>query len=290
MSHDEPPPRPALAPPFSRPTHPGPLPAIPPRANDSGRTHRPTPYASAPIPAPIPAPAAEAWPAEAGRSASHGESVRGGSGQADAAVDSAGAHGAAEAGQTTGAAGSDGSPWSPAAGQPDAAPAGDARAAWPAGEGARSLRDVPGDHGHPGGVPANPEAEVESVDAVSDYPVDPVWSSDAVVGWGGDVADWETVNASVARPPAAGADAPLSFAAAEVEMKREPSDLARGAAATLERVARQILRGELVLPSVSWPQTAPAMLAAVLTALLAQPAGEDRAGEAREAPASEPDR
>jgi hypothetical protein len=148
----------------------------------------------------------------------------------------------------------------------------------------RSLRDLPVDHGHPTGIPANPEPAVEGVGAVWDYPADSIWSSDAVFGWGASAADWELVSASAVPAPSR----PLPDVVSSGQPARPdavPSDLARGAAELLEELARAILRGDVVLPSVSWPQSGPAVLAAVLTALLARTGGEQ--WEAREASASE---
>ena len=64
------------------------------------------------------------------------------------------------------------------------------------------------------------------------------------------------------------------------------SDLAAGAAQLLEGVARSIRHGQLVLPAMSWPQTAPAVLAGVLTALLARESGRPVSAAAN-APAGE---
>lgn len=253
MPNDESTPRPPLPPPFSRPTHPGYLPAIHPES-EAGRPLRPTPYASAVIPQPAtdqqPSGASVA-PAEATGCEKHGD----GAGTPSPAV---------------------------AAGQRQSEEAAGERS--PA-HGIQSLRGLAPHDAHPAGVPANPEPAVEAVDSVSDYPADSTWSSDAVFGWEGEAStdDWELVSGLPDRAPTAPGDAPSDRTSGA---GARPSDLALGAAGLLEELAQAITRGDLVLPSISWPQSAPAVLAAVLTALLART--DDDELEAQEAPAPEP--
>ncbi|MHB1223694.1 MAG: hypothetical protein ACYC2G_06550 [Gemmatimonadaceae bacterium] len=282
MPNDQPTPRPPLPPPFSRPTHPGYLPAIHPDS-EAGRPLRPTPYANAAIPA---------YPTDRQQAASEADV----SSPAGSVGEQAGDRGrpeatAAAAERVIGVAGDAGDTNDAVDGSPSVAVAGaDATEAdrFAAGQGAvagggvRSLRDLHVDHGRPTGVPANPEPAVEAVDSVSDYPTETVWSSDAVFGWGASAADWELVNASTVQTPSHPPDAPPG---PPTVPDTGPSDLALGAADLLERLARAITRGDVVLPSVVWPQTAPAVLAAVLTALLARSDGDQ--WEAREASASE---
>lgn len=242
MTHEPPPPRPHLAPPFSRPTHPGSLAPIISPGSPAARPLRPTPYASAVIPA-----ATVAAPRESLSDAQEPATVAG-------------------AGGSTGVA-----------------PAVPARTGL-------SLRDLPGGHDHPGGVPANPEPAVEAVDSVFDYPTESVRPAEVAHVTGAASAEWDLLSAtsspevSAERRPA---EHGRSGAEPNMAEPRQASELARGAAETLERLAGAIRRGEVVLPSgVSWPQTAPAVLAAVLTSLLARSAGDD--GAAWEASTSEP--
>ncbi len=301
MSHDSPPRQP-LAPPFSRPTHPGPLPVISP-FSEAGRPLRPTPYASAVIPHLVPA-------TNAAESA-----VPGGS---DAEMDSLTNPGLAEA---TGASANEGdsatvaepdvddgrrdlSDW------PDCPDPGDERLTtkstdlpeevvapppslyWGFGDeptaperpAIASLRDLPGDHEHPTGVPANPEAELESVDSASDYPFDTPWSSEAEFDWGTRDSEWEVEDGPTATPPAVtGMDTavPAEDDRAGPVSTAVDEDHTNVAADALESVAAAIRRGELTLSALSGGETTPAILAAVLTALLApaqhltEPGGQD---------------
>ena len=207
--------------PFSRPTHPS-IPAIVPEGGV--RPARPTPYAAAAIRTPADGPALE--PRRETAASDEPEATAPGRGRLE-----------------------QGSEAAPVAAPRNGSPPAPARAVLGTGSGGG------------GGVPANPEAGLERVDSVSDYPDDAVGSPAAVFGWTEGVAD--DVGPAGSRQQAAGGAPETS------------SDLAAGAAQLLEGVARTIRRGQLVLPAMSWPQTAPAVLAGVLTALLAREAQPD---------------
>lgn len=296
MSHDSPLRQP-LAPPFSRPTHPGPLPAISP-FSEAGRSLRPTPYASAVIPHLVQTGGSAGSAVRSGGDAAMGsptdpdgsDAVRSLAGDRQSALSTeedtdSRARALLEWGEcpdprderrATKSIDSHEEVVAPPPLPPwesgEAAPALE-RAAAP------SLRDLPGDHDHPTGVPPNPEPALEVVDSASDYPDDTPWSSEAVFDWGTRDSEWE-VEVGLTDTPTLRART-VQAVAEDGQPRQIPEDLdetgAHAAADTLERVAAAIRSGQLILGPLSGRETTPAILASVLSALLA-PAQNPPAG------------
>lgn len=270
-------PRPALTQPFSRPTHPE-LPAVISPSSEAGRPLRPTPYASAVIPHLM-----------AGSSPPQPEAVAGGveAEELETAV-SAPAPVSREADHLQGAPAPgareperDLPSWSdylasahdsqPAAASELAAEAMTAPVPEDAGveiptrerHSIPPLRELLRRHDQSTGVPANPETAVEAVDSAADYPTETPWPSESIFDWAEGDSGSETESASSAGSQAgdgggheAGSDLP-HLGTITV------------AAAALERVADALRRGDLSLPALSGDETDPAILASVLSALLA---------------------